>query len=98
MRVEMCDGCGCLEIERPVNRYDCWRALCCDPDKPAWLGARRTAATAPACSERGPVGIRRPKWCGGKRPLPSPGLRETPGDTSLGGGGKKKAATVAETP
>ena len=58
-----CDGCEWLEIEPPVNRYDNWRACCCDPDKPMH-GARRVVSTAPAGSERGPVGIQTPVWCG----------------------------------
>ena len=62
---EICDGCRFLQIERPVNRYDVWHACCTEPDKPAWLGARRTVDTAPASSELGPIRIRRPVWCGG---------------------------------
>ena len=60
-----CDECRFLQVEPPVNRYDVWRACCCDPKKPV-MGARRVVGTAPACSELGPVGIRRPKWCGRK--------------------------------
>ena len=62
--MEICDGCEALRIERPVNRYDVWHACCTEPDKPAWLGARRTVDTAPASSELGPIRIRRPVWCG----------------------------------
>ena len=58
----ICDGCGWLVVEPPVNRYDNWRACCCDPDKPMH-GARRVVSTAPAGSERGPVGIQTPVWC-----------------------------------
>ncbi len=61
-RGDFCDGCRCLDYETPVNRYDCWRALCCDPDKPV-LGARRVVATAGIMR---PVRIRRPVWCRGK--------------------------------
>lgn len=71
-----CDGCRYLEIERPVNRYDVWRACCTDPDKPM-TGARRTVDTAPAGSEHGPLGIRRPRWCGGKGSGPSQSLRDS---------------------
>ena len=59
---EICDGCHFLQIERPVNRYDVWHACCTDPEKPL-PGARRVVDTAPAGSERGPAGIRRPRWC-----------------------------------
>ena len=64
--MEICDGCASLEIEEPVNRYDVWRACCCDPDKPA-AGARRVVDTAPAGSASGPFGITRPAWCRGRR-------------------------------
>ena len=57
-----CDGCGLLSFEKPVNRYDCFRALCCDPDKPV-MGARRVVATS---GVRRPRFIERPVWCRGK--------------------------------
>ena len=63
---EICDGCRYLQLQRPVNRYDLWHACCTDPEKPAWLGGRRVVDTAPAGSERGPAGIRRPVWCRGR--------------------------------
>jgi hypothetical protein len=50
-----------------VNEYDEWAALCLDPGKPEWLGARRTVDTAPFSWERGPFGIVRPVWCQGKK-------------------------------
>ena len=62
MGSKLCDGCRFLQIERPVNRHDVWHACCTDPDKPL-PGARRVVDTAPAGSERGPAGIRRPRWC-----------------------------------
>ena len=77
--MELCDGCGCLQIEEPVNRYDVWRACCCDPDKPM-PGERRTVATAPASWERGPIRIPRPKWCGENPPgaaAPAPFRQES---------------------
>lgn len=57
-----CDGCGRLRFEKPVNRYDCFRALCCDPDKPV-LGARRVLSTSGVAAPRNIV---RPVWCRGK--------------------------------
>lgn len=63
-----CDGCRWCRIERPVNRYDVWRAHCTDPDKPAWLGGERVVGTAPERSERGPERIGRPAWCQKERP------------------------------
>ena len=63
---KFCDGCGFLRIEAPVNRYDVWHACCTDPDK-HMPGEQRTVDTAPAGSERGPVMVRRPRWCGRKR-------------------------------
>ena len=61
-RGKTCDGCRFLRIEAPVNRYDVWHACCTDPDK-HMPGEQRTVDTAPAGSERGPVMIRRPRWC-----------------------------------
>lgn len=54
-----CDGCDYLDYETRVNRYDVYRALCCDPDKPM-MGARRVVATA---HTRPPARIVRPVWC-----------------------------------
>ena len=91
-----CDGCGFLEIEPPVNRYDVWRACCCDPDKPL-PGARRVVGVAPGGSRTGPVGVRRPRWCGrGKTPQPLRGSSPCTGEPKRKG--IEKAATVAETP
>lgn len=59
---DFCDGCGLLGYDKPVNRYDCHRALCCDPDKPV-LGARRVLATSGVAAPRY---IARPAWCRGK--------------------------------
>ncbi len=58
-----CDGCAVLDYEKPVNRYDCFRAVCCDPEKPA-MGARRVVDTAVT---REPRNITRPIWCRGKQ-------------------------------
>lgn len=58
----ICDECRFLRVEPPVNRYDVWRACCCDPKKPV-TGPRRVVGTAPVCSELGPVGIQTPAWC-----------------------------------
>lgn len=60
---DFCDGCGLLCFEKPVNRYDCFRALCCDPDKPV-LGVRRVLATSGVAAPRN---IDRPVWCRGKK-------------------------------
>ncbi len=60
---KFCDGCACLAFERPVNRYDVHRALCCDPDKTA-LGVRRVVATAGIAPPRF---IHRPAWCRGRQ-------------------------------
>lgn len=60
--MRICDECPMLLIDTPVNKYDCWRACCCDPAKPV-TGARRVVGTAPANSETGPVGIQTPVWC-----------------------------------
>ena len=57
-----CDGCEHLTIEPPVNRYDVYRACCCDSDKPMH-GPRRVVDTAPFGAARGPTGIQRPVWC-----------------------------------
>lgn len=54
-----CDGCDYLDYETRVDRYDVYRALCCDPDKPM-MGARRVVAAARI--ER-PTHITRPVWC-----------------------------------
>lgn len=89
-----CDGCECLRFEPPVNQYDVWLALCESPDKPAWMGPRRTVATAPYSSDRGPFGIPRPAWCGRRRIAAS----ASPPRNDGGGEGKRRAATVAETP
>ena len=86
----ICDECRFLQVEPPVNRYDVWRACCCDPKKPM-PGARRVVGTAPASSETGPLRIQTPVWCVRGDPY-------RPAATSPGGGSKKKAATVAETP
>lgn len=83
--MQICDGCGWLEIERPVNRYDVWRACCCDPDKPL-PGKNRVVGVAPYSAAEGPAGIQRPLWCR---------IREI---SACYGPGKKEAATVAETP
>ncbi len=89
--MELCDGCALLQIEEPVNRYDVWRACCCDPDKPM-PGERRTVATAPSSWERGPIRIPRPKWCTKER------IATAPAGPRNDRGKKKKAATVVTTP
>jgi hypothetical protein len=89
--MELCDGCGFLQIERPVNGYDVWRACCCDPDKPM-PGARRVVGSAPAGSKRGPIGVQRPRWCTKER------IATAPAGPRNDRGRKKKAATVVTTP
>lgn len=54
-----CDGCGDLDYEPPVNRYDVHTALCCDPGKPV-MGSRRVVAAARIGR---PTHITRPVWC-----------------------------------
>lgn len=88
----LCDGCGWLEIERPVNCYDVWRACCCDPDKPM-PGARRVVGVAPAGSKRGPIGVQRPRWC-----RENPPGAAAPAPFRQGGQSEKEAATVVTTP
>ena len=77
MKERLCDACRFLMIEAPVNRYDVWRALCCDKDKPV-PGARRVVATASARSETGPVRIETPVWCRGNAKKEAAAVKTTP--------------------
>ena len=59
----MCDGCAHLAQEAAVSRYDVYRAVCCDADKPM-LGGRRVVAVS---SLGPPRNIMRPAWCRRKK-------------------------------
>lgn len=56
---EICDGCGCLEIEEPATSYGCYLACCTDADKPMH-GSRRVVDA----SSWPPFRIKTPVWCG----------------------------------